>query len=346
MNTNTQPRKPQGTPVGGQFAGKTNPESDVELHLPDDTIQLIPVGFPVPPAPTQPQEGRQDISFGDLERTERIKSMQAELADAVDAMSDHEGWQQFLDSMSKFRRYSFGNAMLIAMQKKDATVVAGFNDWKNKHGRTVKKGEKAIWILAPMIKKQRTEKDPDAPETSRLVGFRGVAVFDVSQTEGPPLPEDPHIAISHMAEGEAPEGMVESLSKVIEANGFTISRGTTGDANGFTDFMGHRVVISESSNERQAAKTLAHEAAHIVLGHGERSHEYHTGTGGHRPDMEVEAESVSYIVGKSWGLLEAGDYSFGYIDSWARGDAKKVRATAESVTAAAHVLLADMDAKS
>lgn len=330
MSTQIQPRQPYGTPVGGQFAGKTNPESEVELSGDTGLVD----------APADGATAR----FGDLDRTERIKAMQAEIEATVDTMSDHEGWQHFLDSMSRFHRYSFGNAMLITMQKKDATVVAGFNDWKNKHGRIVKKGEKAIWILAPMIKAVNTDPDdPDSTKNKRLVGFRAVGVFDVSQTEGDPLPENPHMTISNMDDGSAPDGMVQSLTDVIEGNGFRIERDTTGEAGGYTDFSGKRVVISASANERQTAKTMAHEAAHIVLGHGSRISEYHTGSTGARPDMEVEAESVAYIVGKSWGMEEAGKYSFGYIDSWAKGDAKKVRATAESVVRAAHLLLADQD---
>jgi antirestriction protein ArdC len=324
MDTNTQPRQPSGTPVGGQFAGKSNPECDIEL---------------VEPVPDEP---RDPVSFGHLERGDRVEAMQKEIAETIERMSDHEGWTAFLDSVSQFHQYSFGNTMLILSQKKDATCVAGFHDWKNKFGRTVKKGEKGIWILAPMIKKVDTEKD-SSKKVDRLVGFRTVAVFDVSQTEGPPLPEPPHIAVSSMDDGEAPPGMVESLSAAIEAQGFTIERGTTGEAGGYTQFQSKKVVISDKSNDRQAARTLAHEAAHIVLGHGERSHEYHTGAGGARPDMEVEAESVAYIVGKSWGIEEAGSYSFGYIDSWARGDAKKVRATADAVVKGARALLGTMD---
>jgi len=322
MSTHTQPRQPQGTPVGGQFAGVEHPEPDLSL--------------------CPPLEEDRPVSFGHLDRADRVEAMQKEIAETIERMSDHEGWANFLDEVSRFHQYSFGNTMLILSQKKDATRVAGFHDWKNKFGRTVKKGEKGIWILAPMIKKVDTEKDPDK-KTNRLVGFRTVAVFDVSQTEGEPLPEPPHIAVSSMNEGTAPPGMRESLSAIIEAHGFSIEIGTTGDAGGVTSFDIKRVMISDKANDRQAVRTLAHEAAHIVLGHGERSHEYHMGAGGARPDMEVEAESVAYIVGKSWGLDEAGSYSFGYIDSWAHGDAKKVRATANAVVKGARILLGTAD---
>lgn len=326
----TQHRQPRGRPIGGQFAAKANPEADLELDAgPErpEAVTQVPSGEAVP-----------KVLLGELEKTERIKAMHAEIENAITTMSDHEGWQRFLDSAAQFHRYSFGNTMLVLMQRKDATRVAGFNDWKNKHNRTVKKGEKAIWILAPIVKKEHNADSPDAPETSRAVGFRSVPVFDVSQTEGEPLPENPGMAVDDLGPGEAPAGMVDDLTATLAAHGFRVERGDTGDAKGFTRFADKLVVISDKVNERQAAKTLAHEAAHVVLGHGDRIGEYHTGG---RPDMEVEAESVAYVVSKHWGLADASDYSFGYIDHWAHGDPTKVKKTAEAVIRASRALIPD-----
>ena len=324
-------RQPKGQPTGGQFAAKSNPESDLELTL-DDQAPDLAVVAPSEPPPT--------VTFAGIEKTERIKAMHSEIEHAITEMSDHDGWQRFLDSTSKFHRYSFGNAILIAMQRRDATVVAGFNDWRNKHNRTVKKGEKAIWILAPIVKKEKAvDGDPDSPERKRVVGFRSVPVFDVSQTEGEPLPENPALPVNELAPGEAPAGMVDNLTGLLADNGFTVERGDTGSANGYTRFSEHRVVISDKLTDRQAAKTLAHEAAHVMLGHGDRIHEYHMGGG--RSDMEVEAESVAYVVSRYWGIDDAGDYSFGYIDSWAAGNPEKVKKTAESVVKAARAILQD-----
>jgi len=336
MNATNPNRQPRGRPIGGQFAVKANPESELELGAPPEPSEAA---TQVPLEAVEPK-----VPLGELEKTERIKAMHAEIEHAITEMSDHEGWQRFLDTASKFHRYSFGNTILIAMQRPDATAVAGFNDWKNKHGRTVKKGEKAIWILAPIVKKEQTDGEPGAPETKRVVGFRSVAVFDAAQTEGEPLPENPMLPANELAPGEAPEGMVEDLTGLLADKGFTVERGDTGDANGVTRFSEHRVVISDKVNERQAARTLAHEAAHVVLGHGERISEYHVAGG--RPDMEVEAESVAYIVGKHWGLGDAGDYSFGYIDGWARGDPEKVKKTAEAVIKAARTLTPDRPVES
>lgn len=180
-------------------------------------------------------------------------------------------------------------------------------------------------------------------EVSRVYGFRPVPVFDVSQTDGEPLPQAPLIDGDPDDDGPAPEGMVESLTGLIEADGFRIRRGDTGKANGWTDFATSEVVISQAATARQAARTLAHEAAHIALGHGERAAEYHTGAGGKRPDFEVAADSISFVIGRWYGL-RGGQDNFAYIDSWARGDKERVRATATEVVAGARKIIDRLEA--
>lgn len=283
-------------------------------------------------------DGDETTKFGGLTGVDRVRAMQEEIERSLEEMSNAEGWTHFLDTMSRFHRYSFGNAMLILSQRPDASSVAGFNDWKNKFGRTVKKGEKAIWILAPMVKhtKGTDEESSREIEERRVIGFRAVPVFDVSQTEGDPLPESPAIARRSL-DGSAPDGMVPALTSFIEAQGFTISYEPTGDAGGYTAFGSHRVVISSERSEREQARTLAHEAAHIVLGHGKRIDEYHVD--GARPDMEIEAESVAYIVGRHLGLDEIGGASLNYVDSWAQGDKDRVKKTANAVVAGARQIL-------
>jgi hypothetical protein len=211
--------------------------------------------------------------------------------------------------------------------------------------RLVRKGEKAIWVQAPITKKV-VEVNPDSGaerEVSRVYGFRPVPVFDVSQTDGEPLPPAPLIDGDPGDDGPAPEGMVESLSGLIEADGFTIRRCETGEAGGWTDFANHEVVISQAATPRQEARTLAHEAAHIALGHGARAAEYHTGAGGKRPDFEVEADSVAYVLGRRFGM-PCGRDSFRYIDSWAQGDKDRVKATAQAVVAGARKIIDRLEA--
>ncbi|MDA8359044.1 MAG: ArdC-like ssDNA-binding domain-containing protein [Actinomycetota bacterium] len=317
-------RQPAGVPVGGQFATKSNPESDLDLDI-------APVAGVDGSAPT----------LKELDRDERIKAMQAEIERAMDTMANPDGWRDFLEHASKFHNYSLNNAMLIRWQCPEATRVAGFNTWKQ-HGRTVKKGESAIFILAPIVKKFEDAENPDDPSASRVVGFRTAAVFDVSQTEGDPLPEPPAIPRSDLDDGSAPDGMVEDLQSRIDGLGFSVSyRKLPEGTGGYTSFGTNEVVISDSRNRREQARTLAHEAAHIALGHGDRVAEYHSGFADARPDMEVEAESVAYIVSRHWGLDEVGGASFNYIDSWALGDAERVKRTATAVLKGARALLAE-----
>ena len=309
-------RRPAGTPVGGQFAPTHRPEAaGVELN--DD------VGMD--------EDGPKHLS--DLEREDRVAALRSEIDRAMSELSSPEGWHAFLESRAKFHTYSLNNACLIYWQKPDATQVAGFNDWKHKHGRVVRRGERAIWILAPVTRKVDVENERgDTESATRVVGFRSVPVFDVSQTDGPPLPERPRIDAGELAD-VVPEGMVDELSSFVTSQGFSISRADTGDAGGWTDFTNKKVVISDKATDAGAARTLAHEAAHIALDHGSRAFGYHTRPGGERPTMEVEAESVAYVLGRHYGMDTIGAKSFEYIDSWAQGDTEKVKATANAVVA-------------
>lgn len=306
-------------PVGGQFAASPLAESTLTL---DDG------------------DGH---GFGGMSGRDRVDAMLDEISTAMETMSNPEGWKNFLDQMSRFHHYSFGNAMLIQFQRPDATLVAGFHDWKNKFGRTVKKGEKAIWILAPMIRKRKdvNEETGEEVDGTYVGGFRSVAVFDVSQTEGDPLPENPAIEKQDLV-GAAPHGMVEKLTTLVESKGFSVSYDDTGDRGGFTSFSSNSVVISSTLSEREQAEVLAHETAHIFLDHGAHLDSYHTGVGGSRPDMEIEAESVAYIISKHLGIDDAGGTAFNYIDSWARGDKDRVKKTATAVAAAAKEVLASI----
>ncbi|MHB1973754.1 MAG: ArdC-like ssDNA-binding domain-containing protein [Acidimicrobiales bacterium] len=323
-----QSRRPAGTPVGGQFAPINRPAAG-ELGLSDAD---------------EPVTTSTGAHLSELGRDERIAALRNEIDRAVKGLSSPEGWQAFLESRSKFHNYSLNNAILIGWQKPDASLVAGFNDWKNKHGRSVKKGEKAIWILAPLTRKVEVgSEDAQTESKSRVVGFRSVAVFDVSQTEGPPLPERPRIDAGELGDA-VPDGMVEDLTGFVEASGFSISRGATGDAGGWTNFADKSVVISDKSTDAEAARTLAHEAAHIALEHGGRASAYHMRPGGKRPTMEVEAESVAYVLGRSYGMDSIGAKSFDYIGAWAQGDAEKVKKTADAVVAGVKNVLGGIEA--
>jgi hypothetical protein len=319
-------RTPEGTPAGGQFAQETGSRPSGSLT-----------------APADPATG---VSFAELAKDDRVEAMRAEIDRAMDELSDPQAWKRFLDYRSTFHHYSLNNQMLIMIQKPDATQIAGFQTWKKTHERSVKPGEKAIWILAPKTFTKVETNAATGEETKRvgIGGFRSVGVFDVSQTEGKDVPANPSGDGVVKLDGQAPEGMAGELTSFVESAGFTVSYDDTGDADGYTDFAGKRVVIGAGFSPRHQARVLAHEAAHIALNHGAEDRKYHTGRGGERDAMEVEADSTAYVIGRAYGMDDIGDTTFAYIDGWAHGDRDKVRKTAANVCAATKTVLTELDA--
>lgn len=278
---------------------------------------------------------RNDLVFsGDM--AEQLKTIQQTLEEGVAAFANSDEWKKYLESASKFHNYSFNNQMLIMLQTNgEATQVASYKSWNKDHGRTILKGSKAIKILAPITYTKKV-KDPETGEEKedKRIGYKAVPVFDISQTEGKEVPKNP----TRLLEGEAPKGMVETLESSIKEKGFTVTyEEISGGANGYTTRVGNRVVIDSRLSPAQRAKTLAHERAHIELGHLERD-DYHMGPGGCRGEMEMEAESTAFIVSHAKGL-NSGDYSFGYITGWSGGDVNKLKTLGATVSKAAKAIL-------
>jgi N-terminal domain of anti-restriction factor ArdC/IrrE N-terminal-like domain len=273
---------------------------------------------------------RAPVSFAD--KSTRTEDIRREIDTAIAELGTGPKWQEWLDFQQRFHRYSMNNQLLILAQRPDAQQVAGFNKWKEL-GRSVDKGEKAIWIYAPMVKKVEVEDANGSRKESKVIGFKPVPVYDVASTSGKPLPQPPQVPYNR-ASGRAPEGMHEDLAAQVGEHGYALVYKDLGDdpriPDGSTDPVSKTVTINSSYSHAHQAKTLAHELAHIELGHTERTGEYHTRAGGQRSTMEVEAESVSYVVARRYGLREEGE-SFAYIESWARGDVEKTRKTAEAV---------------
>lgn len=294
----------------------------------------------IPPAPAHPAPSTPPRTVSFANKDGRIDAMRAEIDAAIERLGTADDWQSYLNFASQFRQRSFGNQILIAIQHPGATHVAGFKQWQ-KLGRAPRRGEKAIWIQAPMTRK---EIDPDTgEEKSKLFGFKAVPVFDISQTDGDPVPEPPTPNPTTL-QGAAPDGMIDDLNTAITQRGFTVH---TGDlppgVRGQTTFPPGpaRVTIATDSSDAQRAKTLAHELAHIELGHGQRAADYHSRPGGARPDMEVEAESTAFVISKAYGL-DTSEYSFHYIDAWACGDRDRVKATATAVITASSTILGEL----
>lgn len=246
----------------------------------------------------------------------------SQLVLAVRELVSGEDWQRMLDVSRRFRNYSPTNCLLILSQCPDATRVAGYKAWQAMR-RQVRRGERAIRIYAPIVVRS-DEKAEDSANARRVVGFRLASVFDVSQTEGEPLPD----VSPELLEGEAPADLWYRLASQVRERGFSLERGACGAANGWTDHVSRRVRVRADVSDVQACKTLAHELAHVVL---------------HREDVpcrgvvEVEAESVAYQVVRSCGVTSDA-YTFPYVAGWADGDVDVVQQTAERVITTARTI--------
>lgn len=250
--------------------------------------------------------------------------------------------------MSKFHAYSWGNVLLIRLQCPHASMVAGYGDRKTKHGRQVKRGEKGITILAPCpyYKKEAGEQtEPEEPgdEELRLIqkmGFRTVTVFDISQTEGKPVPRLNVPQLAGDVEGyEALLAKLKAVSPVPVAEG-ELPPGT----HGVYRHLERTITLSPGMGQLQTVKTLIHEIAHaklhalpvadgVIAGRHEKD----------RTTREVEAESVAYVVCQYLGL-NTSDYSFGYIAGWSRGrDTAQLRSSLDCIRGASAGLIDALD---
>lgn len=252
-----------------------------------------------------------------------LKEATEMLENGVKSVFTSERYIEFLSFMSKFHNYSYNNCILIMMQNPEASLVAGFNDWKNKHNRYVKKGEKGIKIIAPAPYKT-TVKVPvlDAnnqpvmvngePLTENKVvqkmSFRVVSVFDVSQTDGEPLPS---IAPELTANVDNFEELFQAICATTD---YTVNfADIPGTAKGFCRYSDKTITIRKGMSEAQIIKTAIHEAAHSRL-HKPSERDSNTPLPT-RSTKEVEAESVAFLISRYFGV-DTSDYSFDYVANW------------------------------
>lgn len=203
-----------------------------------------------------------------LSASERLKALTDQLEQGVSDIFQSGQYTAYLTAMSKFHHYSFGNAMLIFMQCPNASHVAGYHDWKRKFGRQVKRGEHGITILAPCPYRRREEVEETAPDGStattiqlvQRVGFRTVTVFDVSQTEGKPLPELVHKLTGGVVDYERITEAISHLSPYpISIEAFP------GAAFGCCNFAERRILVQPDMSQVQTIKTMIHEVSHAKL---------------------------------------------------------------------------------
>lgn len=238
------------------------------------------------------------------------------LTEGIAKLTTSRAWREWLDVQRRFHRYSFGNTILIHLQRPNASYVAGFNTWL-RLGRHVRRGEKGIVIIAPIVRRVRIEQQNGDEQV--IVGtphnFKTAYVFDLSQTEGEDLPE-----ISSHLVGDDPQSAFVPLVEVAASVGFAVELvDEFPDArNGDCSHAAHRIRVRHGLAPAQRVKTLAHELAHAVL-HGPGCELSERGL------KELEAESVAYIVCHELEI-DSSSYSFGYVAGWAGGGAEAIKA--------------------
>ena len=285
---------------------------------------------------------------------QKVQEITEKLEQGIKELFESEKYKTYLNTMSKFHNYSFNNTMLIAMQKPDATLVAGFKAWQKNFDRHVKKGEKGIRILAPAPYKIKEERDKIDPVTQELLldkdgnpqkeeveitipAFRAVSVFDVAQTDGKPIPE--LAAKELLSDVEGYQDMiraVEAISPVpIELEEIA------GDSKGYYDREAKRIAVQENMSESQTLKTMIHEVVHSKLHSKEVEQDEQMKKD--RNTKEVEAESIAYTVCQHFGI-DTSDYSFGYIAGWSSGrDTKELRASMDTIRRTASELITGIE---
>ena len=268
-----------------------------------------------------------------MSNTDATANAREQLAEAVARMADSETFAAWLRARATFHDYSFGNVCLIVSQRPDATQVAGYKAWQ-KLGRQVRKGERGIRILAPCrVKVAEADQRSDKGDAYRVVGFRCVAVFDVAQTDGEPLPELEYRPL----EGEAPTDMADLLAKVAANAGQRVEYRPPEIAGAHGDLRRSEslIVIDPDQSPAMQAKVLAHELGHYYDPTLAESPELYAA---HRGDCEAVAESVAYVIAARFGM-DAGASAVGYVAAWTEGDAGRVRDLAERIDASVAAIL-------
>ena len=341
----------EGQPVPEEYRVMAYPAPEIlRDEAPARTVQ--PEAAPTAEAAAPPSVV--PIILNSQNSADRMKEITDRLETGIQELFESERYKAYLTTMSKFHSYSFNNTLLIAMQ--GGQLVAGYNKWRDDFHRNVKKGEKAIKILAPAPFKAKKEvqkldaqgrpvmgkdgKPVTEVQEIQVPAFKIVSVFDVSQTEGEPLPS---IGVEELT------GSVERYGEFFKALEQTSPvpigfEDIPGGSHGYYHLTEKRIAIQEGMSELQTLKTAIHEIAHSKL-HA-IDPEAPAIEQADRPDSrtrEVQAESVAYAVCQHYGL-DTSDYSFGYVAGWSSGkDLKELKASLETIRATAHELITTID---
>lgn len=294
---------------------------------------------------------------------DRLREITASIETGIKELFESDKYRKYLATMSRFHRYSVNNTMLIYMQRPDATHVAGFNKWRDQFGRNVMKGEKGIKIIAPTPYKKKIEEAKLDPDTKlpildedgnavmeekeiRIPMYKPVTVFDVSQTEGKPLPQ---LASALSGNVQNFDVFMEALkrSAPVPIQMEAMAR----DMDGYFDSENQRIAVRTGMSEVQTVCAAVHEIAHAKLHNYEKTQEQ-AASGEETPEPvrkkdrrteEVEAESISFAVCAYYGI-ETGENSFGYIAGWSQGkELPELRASLETINKTSSGLITDID---
>lgn len=290
---------------------------------------------------------------------EQLKEIMEGLEQGIKEVFESDKYKEYLNTMSKFHNYSLNNTILIARQKPDATLVAGYRAWQEKFDRHVRKGEKGIRIIAPspIVKKEEKEKtDPSTKKPlldgngrqameeveTRIPAFKAISVFDISQTEGKEL--------TGMALAEL-TGTVENFEVFIQAleEAAPVPIGyeaITDGAKGYYHLEDKRIAICEGMSEIQTTKTAIHEIAHATLHDFDiKKVEIPLEERKDKKTKEVEAESIAYTVCQHYGI-DTSEYSFGYVAGWSSNkELKELRGSLETIRKTSSTLINTIDEK-
>ena len=347
-----------GYAIEGEPPQHTAPQQAAQpTRLDPEKVEMDAAAMQAAPLTVEPPQPVIPINLTAEKPAEKLKEITDRLEQGITELFDSERYKEYLRVMSKFHNYSFNNTLLIAMQKPDASLVAGFTAWKNQFQRNVKKGEKGIKIIAPSPFKIKQETEKIDPQTQKPVigrdgkpvteekeitipAYKVVSVFDVSQTEGKELPD---IAM------DALTGDVEQYSDFFAALEKTSPvpigfEKIEGGAHGYYHLEDKRIALDEGMSELQTLKTAIHEIAHAKL----HDIDLNAPKDEQQPRVdrrtrEVEAESVAYTVCQHYGL-DTSDYSFGYVAGWSSGrELAELKSSLETIRSAAADIINSID---
>ncbi len=311
-------------------AGSTGLHTSIRSTNPEIFEYRQPLGMTA-------EAGEQRVAYRG-KPTSKVNEIVKKLEDGVKQVFDSDKYRTYLDTVAKFHNYSVNNTILIAMQRPDASYVAGYTAWKDKFHRNVKHGEKGITIIAPYTYKQtKANNDTEMKEKEEEIlrqGFKTATVFDITQTEGENLPT----LVKELA--NPVDNYFSLLETIREISPVPIrfSQIDSG-ANGFYSHNKREIVIKHGMSEEQSIKTALHEVAHARLRHGDKDIKID------RKAMEVQAESVAYCCCHALGL-DTSEYSFGYVAGWSSGkDVKELKESLNIIRGEASKMITELQNK-